>query len=88
VVIRHLNPTQRAFIALKIEEIEAVEAKRRMLAGKRLDPTANLREGGKGEAAEKAAAAVGVSPRQVQKAKKIAKERPDPSADLRQGDAR
>lgn len=78
-----MNAGQLALLALRIEEIEAEEAKKRQVANlKRGDATPvelNLaqRETSAGKASEKAAAAVGCSPAQVRKAKKLKKSRPD-----------
>src|SRR5205085_2905951 len=62
---RHLNETQRAVLALKIEEHEAEAAAQRMLAGKR-NPEELVPQGGapmQGRARDRAGAAVGVSGR-------------------------
>jgi ParB-like chromosome segregation protein Spo0J len=86
---RHMTAGQKAAMALEIEAYEAAEAKKRMLAGVKVHPPANLPEGVnphhrlkgdnelRGESREKAAAATGASARNVQEAKKLAKEAPD-----------
>lgn len=65
---RHLEKGQRAIIAAKCRELYEQQAKERMLAGKGLDPSANLR---RGRASDHAAKAVGVSGRSVDMAGKV-----------------
>lgn len=75
---RHMNAGQLAMVALKIEEVEAEYAAARKKATQFGSTViANLRQPAEGKASEKAASAVGVSPRQVQKAKKVKVARPD-----------
>ena len=79
---RHLSPGQLAAVALKIEAIEAERAALRRKAtlkqGDVVPDVAELRQRDEhGRASELAAAAVGASPRNVQKAKAVAKARPD-----------
>ena len=65
---RHLDETQRALVAARLQPLFEAEAKERMLKGKAADPTANL---SKGPARDQAAAVMNVSPRSVQSAKKV-----------------
>jgi hypothetical protein len=85
---RHLNAGQLAALALEIEEIEAEKAKERQAATRfGVAIPANLPEPEEcGEASAKAAAAVGCSPRQVRKAKKLKKARPDLLAKVESGE--
>lgn len=57
---RHLSDSQRAMVAGRAKDFYAEQAKGRMLAGKKADPSENLREGS-GRASDQAGAAVGVS---------------------------
>lgn len=66
---RHLDETDRAYIGMELVPMYEAQAKERMLAGKRQDPRANLREGQK--ASEAAAKAVNVSPRTIEHALKV-----------------
>jgi N6-adenosine-specific RNA methylase IME4 len=68
---RHMNASQLAFVALEIEKYEAGLAKNRQRGGQGGVLLPALVPEAKGEAREKAAAAVGVSARYVQDAKKI-----------------
>ncbi len=58
-----LTSSQLAVVALDIEKIFAVDAEKRMKAGVKVDddPTSIMTEGSKGEATEKAAAALKTS---------------------------
>lgn len=58
------------------------EAKERMLSGKKPDPKAIVPQG---QARDQAAAAVGVSGRYVQDAKRVAKQQPEPAAQVQAG---
>lgn len=50
------DTSQRAMVAVEVEKVYTEEAKTRMLAGKAIaDPIANLRQGQKGKARDKAA---------------------------------
>lgn len=69
---RHLNESQRDMVAGRAKPMYEAEAKARMLAGK-ADPGAKWREGDKGKAAAKAAAAVNTSTRGVERATKVLK---------------
>ncbi len=71
---RHLTTSQRAAVAVEMEPLFADEAKKRQ--GARTDIKANLPESSTGQARDKAAAAMQVSPRSVQDAKKLKKEDP------------
>jgi hypothetical protein len=80
---RHRNASQKAFVALEIEKVEAGRAKERRGGDRKSEEY----QGGKnatlierGKAREKAAKAVGAGERYVQDAKKIAKEAPDKAA--------
>lgn len=79
---RHLSKSQKALVALEIEKQYAAEAKERMLAGVKRepkDPGEILPQGSEDRgprARDLAAAAVGVSGRTVQDAKKVAAEAP------------
>lgn len=77
---RHMTAGQKAAMALEIEAYEAAEAKKRqaLAGGDRKSVVANLPEAipDKGLAREKAAAATGASARNVQDAKKLAREAP------------
>src|SRR5574343_38168 len=67
---RHLTPSQRAAVAVDIETYFAAEARRRMVAGKKV-PSGKI-SGGSGDARDQAAAVVGsVSGRYVSSAKFI-----------------
>jgi hypothetical protein len=72
---RQLSASELAFVALEIEKYEAGEAKKRQAAagGDKTALVAQIPEAleDAGRARDKAAAAVGVSPRYVQDAKKI-----------------
>ena len=68
---RQKTVSQRMREAEELEAIERERAKKRMLAGKKADPTATLREGQKGETGDKAAEAVGMKPRTYAKAKAV-----------------
>lgn len=67
--VKKLSQKAREFKELK--RIETALAKQRMLAGKKLDPKANLPEGSKGQARDKAAATVGLGARTAEKLEKV-----------------
>ncbi len=69
---RHLTDTQRKMVAAEAAKMYEAEARERMLAG-RSDPSADRRQG---KASEKAARDLGVSPREVEKAKRVAERAP------------
>ena len=78
---RHLTASQKAQIGAEaLPEFEA-EAKEREMGGKAILP-----QGQKGQAREKVAALVGVSPRYVQDAKAIKEERPDLAEKIKAGE--
>ena len=72
---RHLDASQLAFVALEIEKFEAVRAKERQLAAQNNLAGRAVKvlipEQDEGQARDKAAIAVGVSPRYVSDAKSI-----------------
>jgi hypothetical protein len=68
---RHLSESQRALVAARIKPLFEAEAKQRMLAGKAIDPMANLPQG---PARDQAAAILGVSPRSVEAAGNVLKQ--------------
>lgn len=81
---RHLDVSQRSMVALKLTPHLEDEAKARMEAGKKTDPTANLRQG---TAAAQAAEIVGVSERSVESAKHVAEHAaPEVVAAVEQGE--
>ena len=69
---RHLNASQRAMVAARAKNYYADQAKKRMVAGKKPDPSANLHQGN-GKASEQAGAAVNVSARSVAHASNVLK---------------
>jgi len=66
---RHLTISQRAMVAADAKPLFEDEAAKRMIAGKKPDPSAELREGGK--ASENAAKQFDVSPRSVESANAV-----------------
>lgn len=84
---RHLTQSQKAMIATDALPMFEAEAKERQRASGHRGGVvpARLPEPLKGEAREQAAAAVGVSPRYVQDAKRIANQRPDLAQEVRAG---
>lgn len=82
---RHLTAPQLACVATDSLPYFEQEAEKRMKAGKAPDPTVKLPEGLR-ESREKAAEAVGVSPRYVSDAKKIKEESPETFERLKVGD--
>ena len=68
---RNLNEWQRFDLNKELEAIEKAKAKRRMLAGKKTDPTPTLAEGEKGETRDKIAKRIGVSHGTYDKMKRI-----------------
>jgi len=93
---RHLSQSQKAVIALRVEEQYATEAKERMAdAGRRSAPGRPIEKGVEivpplsaddGKARERAGKAVGVSGRYVQDAKRLADEAPDLVAAVESGE--
>lgn len=88
---RQLTTTQRAFVAVEAEKQFAVEAKQRQLAtqnnetGKAVKAILPEQAQDKGQARDKAAQALAVSPRYVQDAKAIAQKAPEVAAQARAG---
>jgi hypothetical protein len=80
---RNLSASQRAALAVEMEKLLAVEAKKRQ--GTRTDIQEKLPEGSEGQARDKAADIYSVSPRYVQDAKKIAKQSPETFAEVKAG---
>lgn len=72
---RQLDASQRACVAVEIEPMFAVEAKKRQ--GQRTDIVANLRQCNQAKASDQAAEVVSVSPRMVQYAKEIKAKNPE-----------
>lgn len=79
---RQLSASELAFVALEIEKVEAERAKERQ--GARTDIVALMPES-PARARDTAAAAVGVSPRYVQDAKKLEAEAPELAAQVKTG---
>jgi DNA modification methylase len=82
-VRRHLSQSQKAIVAAELEPHFAVEAKERQ--GHRSDIKAKLPERSNGQARDKAAAAVGVSPRYASDAKAIIATAPAVAAEVKAG---
>ena len=82
---RHLTVGQKAMIADDIKPKLAAEAEKRMLAGKKLDPTPNSAEGSTGEARDKAGELFGIGHTAVDQAGKLKAEAPDLADDVRAG---
>jgi len=81
---RNLTPYQRAELALKLKPLIAKEARKRMLAGKPLDPTQNSAGG---ETRDRLAKVAGVSHDTIHKAAVIAEKAPEEVKEkLRRGD--
>ncbi len=76
---RHLTTGQKAMLALKIEPMYEAEAAKRMRAGVRMNPEADLPQGSQraAQSRDKAGAAVKVSGRAVAQAKRVAESAPD-----------
>jgi len=72
---RQLDPSQLTCVAVELEAMFAVEAKKRMLKGVR-DPRVNSPQGDHGKARDLAADVVSVSPRMVEYAKTIKRDTP------------
>ncbi|HZD60026.1 MAG TPA: ParB N-terminal domain-containing protein, partial [Anaerolineae bacterium] len=81
---RHLTQSQKAVIALNTLPLLEEEAKRRMQAGKKIDPSEEMHEG-TGKASEQAGKFLGVSSRYIEEAKRIQKTAPDLLDDIRDG---
>src|SRR6266702_370322 len=71
---RHLSSSQKAVIALEVEDYLAEEAEKRMLAGKSIVPGTILSQG---RSAHQAAAITGTSGTYVKEAKKIVEKAPE-----------
>ncbi len=85
---RNIPPYVRAVLALKLEDIYKAQAEARMKAGKALDPTPTLAEGGKGETRNHVASKARLSHGTITKVKAIeAKATPEQKAKLAQGTA-
>jgi len=82
---RHLSTSQKATLAVNLKPMFEEQARERMLAGKAADPRADLPEGSKGKAIDKAAAAVGVSGRIVQDAEHVKKHAPEVFEEVKAG---
>jgi len=80
---RHLNKSQLAYVALDIERIEAEQAKARQIRKPNSVPQLVAEQ--KGEAREKAAAAVGTNRQYVSDAKAIAEKAPELAAQIKAG---
>jgi hypothetical protein len=70
---RHLNDSQRKMAAARALPFFEVEAKKRMLAGVKMDPEADLPQGRAPQARDEAGSAFGVPGRGVQQAKAVQK---------------
>jgi N6-adenosine-specific RNA methylase IME4 len=85
---RQLSSSELAFVALEIEKVEADIAKKRQAANLYIN-TSKVAfvppSGDAGKARDKAAAAVGVSPRYVQDAKKVEAAAPKIAAEVKAG---
>jgi DNA modification methylase/ParB-like chromosome segregation protein Spo0J len=81
---RQLDPSQRACVAVEIEPMFAVEAKKRQ--GQRTDIVANLRQCNQAKASDQAAEVVSVSPRMVQYAKEIKAKNPEAFERVKSGE--
>ena len=84
---RHLSTSQKATLAVALKPMFEARARERMLAGKKPDPTANLRDGDRHsrEASHQAAAAVGVSGRIVQDAEHVKRHAPEVFEEVKAG---
>jgi hypothetical protein len=71
---RHLTSGQKGMIAVEVEQQLAVEAEKRMLAGKALDPVQKVAQG---RSRDQAASIVGTNHAYVTKAKKIVAQAPE-----------
>lgn len=71
---RNLTAMQRAELALKLKDAIAAEAKKRMLKGKKADPTQRSAEGKGGETRDELAKMAGVSHDTIAKVEKIVAE--------------
>ena len=75
---RHLSSSQLAVVALEVERQLAEEARKRMVAGRKLDPDQIIDQGGRNaQAAEQAAALVGTNRQYVSDAKNIEAKAPE-----------
>jgi len=85
---RHLTIVQRAALAVHLLKKERDLAEKRMLAGKKIDPTQPNGEGRKGEAAELVGDNVGISRETVRKAERIAEQAPEVLEEMKKGNIR
>lgn len=85
---RHLTPSQRALLALKIMPLYEAEGRRRMLAGVSPDPGADLPQGPERapRARDKAGKATRSSGRLVAQAKRVKEQAPDLLPQIESGD--
>lgn len=76
---RHMSAEQRAAVAVKMLPMLEAEAKERMLAGVKVDPTQKVGEGSHkdGESAKQAAGIAGTNHQYVSDAKRIANDAPE-----------
>ena len=81
---RQLDASQRACVAVEIEPMFAVEAKKRQ--GQRTDIVANLPQCNQAKARDQAAEVVSVSPRMVQYAKEIKTKNPEAFERVKSGE--
>ncbi len=79
---RHLTASQKATLGEDLKPFYSELAEKRMLSGKKLDPTAIMREG---TASEHAAKVVGVSPRYIDYAEEIKRISPKNYEKVREG---
>jgi N6-adenosine-specific RNA methylase IME4 len=83
---RHLNESQKAFVALEIEKYLAIEAKERQRGGRGgVLLREKIPEAKKGKASDKAAQIVGVNPHYITDAKMISKKAPEEAEKIKAG---
>ena len=82
---RHLNNSQIACILLDAKPKIKEEAKKRMLAGKKIDPTQLLGEGGKGESNEILGKIGGISSETIRVVERIKEENLEAYEQIKQG---
>lgn len=70
---RHLTPSQKAMVAVKLKELLEPEAKERKSKGRPKDHVEKLPQDNNGRSRDKAAAAVGISGKLVDAAEKVTK---------------
>lgn len=80
---RHLSSSQKAMLAVVVEEYLAKEAEKRMLAGKKADPVQKVVQG---KASDQAARIVGTNRQYVLDAKKVMELAPELDGSIRRGD--